>query len=267
MLKSKLYIIDNLFSHAHSSSWYNKPKLFEWVRGIGDDHVILTDNSLTMVDSIVGVKKYGWLLESPKITPHAYEFIKNNYNKFDNVFTFSKELLDLSDKFVLIPVGGCWIKDEERVIHNKTKNLSIILSAKKNTEGHKLRHSIVSSNVFNEIDIFGYNNPIENKITALKAYRFSIIIENTKSDYYFTEKLIDCLITGTIPIYWGCPSISDFFDINGMITFNDIDELLNVKNYLTEELYNSKIEHINNNYQLAKNYLVADDLIYKILKK
>ena len=65
-------------------------------------------------------------------------------------------------------------------------------------------------------------------------YRFSIVIENCKRDYWFTEKLIDCLRTGTIPIYWGCPSIGDFFDIRGFILFDDINDLENILNNLTE---------------------------------
>lgn len=264
MLKDKLYILDNLFSHAHSSSWYNKPTLFEWNRDLNGDHIVLTDNMLHMVDKLTNNKKYAWLVESPLITPHAYEFIKHNYNKFDLVFTFDKSLLEISDRFVLIPYGGCWINEEDRKIHEKTKNVSIILSSKKTTAGHILRHSILER--FPQIDSFGFNNPIENKITGLKDYRFSIIVENCKQDYYFTEKLIDSFITGTIPIYWGCPSIGDFFDLNGIITFDTVDELNSILNTLTPEKYNNMRESMITNFEISKKYLIADDLIYNIIK-
>jgi thermostable 8-oxoguanine DNA glycosylase len=109
-------------------------------------------------------------------------------------------------------------------------------------------------------------NPIEKKIESLKNYMFSVVVENTKKDYYFTEKLIDCFITGTIPIYWGCPSIKDFFDDNGIINFNSVDELEKIIKNIDNNFYESKKEYIIKNYHLAKNYLIADDNIYKNLK-
>lgn len=264
MLKDKLYINDKMFSHAKSSSWYNEPTLFEWVRKNYEEHLVFTDYSLNDVEKFNNDKKYAWILESPVITPYAYDFIKKNYEKFDLIFTFSKELLKLSDKFILIPYGGCWIEKEDRLIHEKNKDVSIILSSKQTTIGHKLRHTILER--YPSIDSFGFNNPINNKIIGLKNYRFSIIVENCKEDYYFSEKLIDCFVTGTIPIYWGCPSIGDFFNTDGMLIFDSMDELDSILNNLNEELYSSKIEYIKYNFEESKKYLIADDIIYEKLK-
>ena len=76
MLKDKLYISDNLFSHAKSSSWYNSPKNFEWVRDDNGEHIVLTDNSLIHVTNYNHKKKYAWLIESPLVTKYSYEFVK-----------------------------------------------------------------------------------------------------------------------------------------------------------------------------------------------
>jgi hypothetical protein len=46
---------------------------------------------------------------------------------------------------------------------------------------------------------------------------FSFAIENCRQPYYMTEKLIDCFITGTVPIYWGADYAIDFFNPDGMI--------------------------------------------------
>ena len=43
----------------------------------------------------------------------------------------------------------------------------------------------------------------DNKLAGLKDYMFTIVIENVVDDCWFTEKLMDSLLTGTIPIYWG----------------------------------------------------------------
>ena len=150
-------------------------------------------------------------------------------------------------------------------MHQKSKNISIILSSKQSTVGHRLRHSILQK--YPNIDFFGYNNPILKKISGLKDYRFSIIVENCKEDYYFSEKLIDSFVTGTIPIYWGCPSIGDFFDTNGMLVFDTLDDLDSIMDNLNEELYLSKLESIRHNFEESKKYLVADNILYNKLKE
>ena len=223
------------------------------MRKYDEDHFVITDHSLHHVDNHNNQKKYAWILESPVISPGAYEFISNNHNKFDLIFTFSKELLDISDKFILTPLGGCWINDEDKNIHEKYKDVSIILSSKQTTVGHRLRHSILQK--YPNIDFFGHNNPIDKKIS-----------ENCKEDYYFSEKLIDSFVTGTIPIYWGCPSIGDFFDTNGMLIFDTLDEIDSIMNNLSEELYKSKLESIKHNFEEAKKYLLVDNIIYDKIK-
>ena len=98
---------------------------------------------------------------------------------------------------------------------------------------------------------------------------FSIVIENSKEDYYFTEKLTDCLLSGTIPIYWGCPSIGDFFNIKGMIIFDTLDELKEILNNLTIEKYKSMELYIKENFEKAKEYneyKINEDEIIKLFK-
>ena len=66
------------------------------------------------------------------------------------------------------------------------------------------------------------------KVVLFTEYQFSIIVENTKESNYFSEKLIDCLLMKTIPIYWGCPTVSKWFDTTGWICIesNTIEEVM-----------------------------------------
>ena len=267
MVKNKLYILDSCFSqHDICSIPGLIPDRFEWVKGSNKNLTIFTDNYLNISDSVESECKIAWIIESPAYHKFAYDYIKENSYKFNNVFTCSKDILNYIKNGIFLPIGGCWIKEKDRGISEKIKIVSIISSYKKLLEGHNLRHEIIKK--FKNIYIYGNGyNPIKNKIEGLKDYCFSIVIENTKEDYYFTEKLIDCFVTGTIPIYWGCPSISDFFDINGMICFNSLEDLHNILDNLTVELYNSKIEHIKNNYLLSQKYLLTEDILYKELEK
>lgn len=265
-MKEKFFIHDDSFSHSYSSSWYHKPENFEWTRK--DHHlfenIFITD--LFAVDRYFGKKVYGWLIEPHNLIPKQYEYAINNINKFEKIFTYDKNLLKISDKFELLPIGGCWIEQEDRKIYEKTKLISTVISSKNSLTGHKLRHEIVKT--VNNIDIFGYNHQkLPTKIESLKDYMFSIVVENERLDYLFTEKIIDCFMTGTIPIYWGCPSIGDFFDINGILTFNDINELNQIVKNINQKTYSDSFKAIQNNFEICKKYSIADDIIYNKIKK
>lgn len=34
-----------------------------------------------------------------------------------------------------------------------------------------------------------------------------------RQECYFSEKLSDCFVSGTIPLYWGCVRLGDYFDM------------------------------------------------------
>jgi hypothetical protein len=192
-------------------------------------------------------------IEPPSIKD-IVQMIIYSQNKFDIIFAWNNDILNKCPNSVLFPFGSCWINEEDQKINEKTKEISIIASPASRTVGHKLRHDIIQSNIM-ELDLFGGGyNPIENKITALKDYRFSIIIENEKIDNWFTEKIIDCLMTGTIPIYWGCPNIGNYFDTRGFIIVDSIEELISKKNMLNETTYSEMLPYIKINFELAKKY-------------
>lgn len=258
-------IVDNQFSHAKYSTDNQESKYIVWDRTMvnsSDKIVFYTDNSLWLVNPNVKTK-IAWLLESPEFTKNQHEWIKINHNRFDIVFTNNKEHLEISDKFKFVPTCGCWIFENDQKIYEKTKLLSMISSSKNSTNGHRIRHEVMNK-FKNKMDLYGRQyKPIVNKLEGLKDYMFSIAIENTKKDYYFTEKLIDCFSTGTIPIYWGCPSIGNFFDEKGIITFDTVNDLENIINNLSYEQYESMIEGIKNNFEISKKYLISEDYIYE----
>jgi hypothetical protein len=224
---------------------------------------------MVYVDQINIPNKYGLLMEPKAISPGIYEWIKNNNHLFKNIITYDKELLLTISNAIFYPHCGCWIKREDQIIYQKNKLLSIIASSKTTTNGHRLRHEAITLLNNNNIDITtlgnGYNK-IDYKLEGLKDYCFSIVIENSQKDYYFTEKLIDSFVTGTIPIYWGCPSIGDFFNLNGMIIFNDIDDLLFKIKDISFEKYQNMLPYIKENFDKAKEYLICEDWLYKNTK-
>ena len=81
---------------------------------------------------------------------------------------------------------------------------------------------------------------------------FSIAIENSQEANYISEKLIDCFLQKVVPVYWGAPNIEKFFDLNGIIYCQSLDELMDGIQHLSKDLYNSKSVAIEKNYELAK---------------
>ena len=143
----------------------------------------------------------------------------------------------------------------------------MIYSDKQYLTGHKLRHEVARS--IQGIDLFGRGTPrpLLYKEDALVDYRYSIVIENAKTENYFTEKLVDALIVGTVPIYWGCPNVEVFFNTKGIIVVNSLEEIQEVVGSLTENDYLTRIEYIKENIELAKQYAITEDWMYENILK
>lgn len=242
--------------------------------GVGPSHFTWRqDGSITrptfFTDShILDVAKYGrgdqfigWLLEPRSLRDDHHKDAIAYKNLFGTILTYDAELLE-EDGFEFYPYGGSWIAFDQWGMHEKTEDISIIASDKNTTEGHKLRHKIIER-FGDQIDVYGRGyRPIESKFEALAPYRYSIIVESGRFDYYFTEKLIDCLSVGTIPIYWGCPSIWNFFRSSGVIPFITIDDLPLIDN-LTLEYYEIRRDVIEKNLEFAKQYRICEDWIFE----
>ena len=271
-------LFDNSFKHLYKpngrySSVHGKiPQYVKYVdskleyRGIS----IFTDNYLNspIVEQVVSDTKVGWLMESRLVDPTYYNQFEQYAERYDYVLTHDEQLLEkYPEKTKFTVFGGSWIKTQNYGIHPKSKNISMIYSDKQYLEGHKLRHEI--ANKVGNIDLYGTgcNNAVVNKEDALVSYRYSIVVENGKARNYFTEKLVDSLLVGTIPIYWGCPNIQDFFDMEGIVVVNSLDDIVNILPTLDETYYQNRLTSININLKLAKQYATTEDWIYKNIIK
>lgn len=55
-------------------------------------------------------------------------------------------------------------------------------------------------------------NSLNDKLTFLKDRRFTIAFENSSASGYTTEKIVDAMLAGSVPIYWGNPRVAEDFD-------------------------------------------------------
>jgi len=247
------------------------PNLVEYVRDRShwDGITIFTDKTLDLVDTVDSKIKVGIILESWVLDPMAYNIALSLQHKFDYIFTYNPNLLNLNpDKFKFNTVGTVTLEPESTKIQNKSKLVSMIYSEKSFLPGHKVRHHLANNVIpkLFSVDFFGLgaNNPISRKSEGLSKYMFSIEVENCYLPNYFTEKILDCFAVGTVPIYFGCPNIDNFFNKSGILCFKSDEDLKNILPSLNQDLYNDLMPFIKENYDITmEKYYHQDDNIYK----
>lgn len=82
--------------------------------------------------------------------------------------------------------------------------------------------------------IFAINPPLacDNKLEKIRHYQYGLCIENAKFSGYVTEKIIDCLVAGVIPLYMGAPDIDKyipeecFVDLRKYANWDDLQTYL-----------------------------------------
>lgn len=163
----------------------------------------------------------------------------------------------------------------------KSKKISFVVSKNAGSNGNIIydkRLELVDLIVKNDlpIDIYGrgwQSNgkqikgicPSDKKINSLIDYEFSIGIENSIEKNYISEKFFDNLLLNTVPIYYGCPNISNIYDENSFIRLdlNDMNKTLQVLENILYLNYDNYLDLI---YESKINYIKNHNLITEILK-
>jgi glycosyltransferase involved in cell wall biosynthesis len=264
------------------------PKDFTYVYNMSDgefDAVIIPDMEIIKyVEGSIKIDKSCPIIADIHEPPYlfeqqlVYDIVYDNYKMFDRILTYDERLLTLPN--AVFRNGGyeCVLNKSVHTreypmlsdanlysVYDKNKTVSIISSNKTFTEGHRYRVSCVELIRANDlsVDVYGMGyNPINGKLTGLKDYKYSVAIENGIYKNYFTEKILDCFLTGTIPIYRGCTNISDFFNQKGIITFDTHDQLLEILKTIREGGYDLDKKIIEENYKLALKYRYDNDKIF-----
>lgn len=278
----KVQAIGAPFVIEHSSCSDLKPRTFQWTLEDCPIKVFIDGAIMSGLEykKKEGETKVAWVCESRTIF-HTMSVPRdtwvNNLERicehYDVVFTSERELLSVHPKMQFAYAGSNlpWIKPQtEDMSIEKTKFCSIIASPKNYAYGHKMRHAIATT-FKDHIDVFGGVNDSPkvsgidkwDKSPGLKDYMFSFVVENDRYPTYYTEKLTDCFMVGTIPVYWGAPDIGDIFDINGFVMLTPDFNLRS----LTKELFESKIESALKNYQICIDLQMADDYLYSKIKQ
>lgn len=190
---------------------------------------------------------------------------------YDLILTWDRQILEKCPNAKKFYCGMTWIREEDiaEVVQNKRFEVTTFCTSKNITENHRMRHKlwsnqtkIVIPNVFwnsshNPMPIIKDNPSLgeypHQKISMFYA-QYHIAIENSCLDNYFSEKLMDCFVTETIPIYVGCENVCQFFNGNGILRAKNINEIIDICNSLNVDYYKSKLQAIKENKELCKEY-------------
>lgn len=151
--------------------------------------------------------------------------------------------------------------------------LSFLTSDKGWCPGHILRryvYDILPDQYENGLKVVKYMSPplLEDKGIMLRDYQYSFIAENVRRKNWIASATIDCFLMKCIPIYWGAPNLNEFFDMKGVITFDDFgDDGVATLLKLTPEYYASKIDSIEYNYLQALKFLNFSQRVDQIVKE
>ena len=225
------------------------------------------------------------ILNEPNQLFGHHDVVQKCFSNYNLILTWGQDVVDNCPNAQLFIHGETNL---DKLYINSYKNnpirnfeVTFLSGVLKLIEGHKLRHKIldieskvkIPNKFWKVLDDFnhetgnrpGYRDPgceiVTKDGTPIEGEgkkqiwdrnsMFHIAVENSQNLNYYTDKIVDCFATKTIPIYWGAPNIEEYFNKDGIITFKNEKDLIKIINNLTEEDYKSRLEAIEENYILA----------------
>ena len=199
----------------------------------------------------------------PNEIMHLNNEIINNSKLFDYILCYDDEILKNTSNSVLFEYGTKWVDMDLYTFPEKNFCISTVCGHKTFTKNHIIRKDLWYNqdkikipcdfyiSQYGGVDIVNNNKILKDSKFPLFESMFHICIENTTKNNFFTEKLIDCLLCKSIPIYIGCPNINNYFNTEGFIIANSTKDVISKCNDLTPDFYYSKLNIIEYNYKKA----------------
>lgn len=208
--------------------------------------------------------KVAVLWEPRQINEPSINSVMKLSGSIDLILTHDSELLQgFPEQARAFVVGGSYLWDQEKLSGClKPRKISISSSKKRVLEGHLLRHDVIKKLRARGLAVWGGGyRPYKSPSTPHQRYRFSVVIENSREDFFFTEKLVHCMLFRTVPLYWGARVLPAGFREDGLIRFETVEELDSIWKSLTASRYREMLPAIIHNQRAALEYSSSEVLI------
>ena len=236
------------------------------------DHLVISPSSRRLYFPSVGLRCQLSLRITEPYAVHRRHYLAMYalWPRFFRIFSRCRKLAKRLPNARALTLTNSWITEPESVETEKSRHMSLIASARRQLAGHRLRHEISDwiTETNQEVTLLGRaHQPIEEKQEGLAPYRFSVVIENCREPGYFSEKLMDCLLCRTIPIYWGAPDVAEFFNAAGMVICQSAQELREAISSLNSADYERLSLYAEENYQRALSFCNQEKAIAQTLQR
>ena len=210
-------------------------------------------------------------LWEPPSSEQSQRYSKKFHQIFGKVFTWDDTLVDNKTYFKFYYPPPTLEMISPIVPFNKKKLCSLIASNKNRPHPNQLyseRKAVLDffeKHSADEFDFYGigwengkyrnYKGYATDKIGCTSQYKFNICYENTRDlPGYVSEKIFDCFVAGSVPVYLSANNITDYVPQNCFIDRRDFisfDALYTYINEMSEQRYNQYISNI-------RSYLQSD---------
>jgi len=95
-------------------------------------------------------------------------------------------------------------------------------------------------------------NAVQEKLAFLPKYKFSLCFENASHPGYVTEKLYEALVAGTVPIYWGSPTVALDFNPDTFLSWHD---------YQDDDKFIEAIKEVDKSYATFR-WMVTEPMVF-----
>ena len=217
---------------VHTMNNYGPDKYFNITTGNTYTHAILLNCPIVPDISVPPECVLGLAYEPIPYLRLSYDFI-DFADKHIGTYYIGHKHPNLTNPLFKEHHGFMWHTDhppepaQKSMIKNSQNVISLIISNKLQAPGHIYRHKLAIFILTNNlpIDIWGngtarYSTKFPNKKNIkgpfkdkepYEPYSLSICIENHRHPHYFSEKISNCFVCNTTPIYLGCTQIETYF--------------------------------------------------------
>ncbi len=158
-----------------------------------------------------------------------YKWHQKSYRYFDRVYTYYNydQPNFISSLQPVLP----WHIDKSYDFLNdltvsdltqKESKLVWVTSNKSGWPGQKarmrLKEEILKGQEIKQFELYGVGfEEVDDKYDVLFPSKYGLAIENYSVANYWTEKYMDCILSWTLPFYWGAPNLDKYFPAESFI--------------------------------------------------
>jgi hypothetical protein len=195
-------------------------------------------NILISIENIPKWKTYKFITKYGETNEKIDLYYYNHYSNFSSTKKNLRPIIPTAYAYIREFLYSFYSNYKHKDFETK-KDVLIINRSGLNTDVEKYKSTIEKNSKLKLDNISMYSDVILNKscyhspelIEVFSQYKFILCVENSYHNGYITEKIFNCFLACSIPLYSGAPDIETFIDKDAFINLNDknwFDRLLSM---------------------------------------